>query len=1300
MGKGSALLAAGFGLGKATQGLTSLVSQIGESLMSIGFSAKRLAPMPGERDGADRMAWKSSVAELSEAKDDTILIAMAGRIVRVNDTPCIVAALDTSRYPEETTVPLEWIRERLRECLADRVVVVGSFEGEGTDREWLDMLATKRERHLIAVERANGAALGLHALLDGLRGEAIDLTTGTVTLRSLVKQLRARVPDLRMQATEESVTLASLPQLAGPWDSRLTSRRNTGVRPTEPEDLVGTVLPGRFKLENAIARGSFGNVYVAHQLSVDRFVAVKVLHGAVAASEAGRLFVQEIAAVGRLDHPNIVKIYQADMTPSGILFYAMELLAGRDLQQLVEAEKKVEKTRAILLGRQLASALGAAHEVGLVHADVKPANAFVVDKTGDERLVLLDFGLARLRGDDASAGGTPAYMAPEQLRDGRVDSRSDVFSAGLVMVTMLTGWRRKSHDQIVPPLDGIDSKLRAVLAKALALDPNERYQTGKELALALGDKRPTKSIAVASPPFRHLASFTEEDRDRLYGRDLEISTLVEHVVFRNSVVYTAPTGTGKTSLLRAGLMARIDALGMTGVYVACHSHERPDLQGPIAAARVPGKRIVLIVDQIEAALKNHEFVDELQTIVRDPTMSSVLSVREDVLASLLNHLDARSDVLRLGPLGSEGAREAIVGPLIERRVTMEEQLLDRLLADLERAAALIAPEMRWQATGPMIYPPHLQLACSTLFERLQPGEEQITLRHYESLGGLDEIVREYLDRVIETELPGDMVPIARRVLAALVDSDRNRAVRTDSELAEMVPGHDLAKVLEALRTSGVIVPLRAASGQAAWELVHDSLVPRVLQWVDREALERQRALEIVRHHLRGSTKQRPSVLTRRELREVRPYHDSIELLDVEWAKRIDAAWVPTELVAHSRRFQRNRLLAIVLSAVTIVSVATFLIYRAVDERNRRMREELMARADLGSFTLELQTFDWDPKAQAAIDVAPPPDLDWTLYDPDSDDPLAPSTNEVQVQRTDETPGIHALRWHVIARGGTAILVVKNRGTSGQHCAPSVIPLDRLPGHAKMGTNVHVPVRVPTCQASLVDTIEIPAGPFRADAKGDPRVDLGSDWEASAPPTTTADVKAFRIDRLEVSNAAYQQLTHLVSDTVVDMPTYVAVQGNAAASSPRAAVTFVSFSQARAFCRFVGKDLPDDLEWQKASHGGLTIDGLANPRPERVLPWGTSDVDRAHISDVGGPGVHDVDADANDRSPYGVLDMAGNVSEWTRTILTDSVVTRGCTWEPHCTRTTLAVLLAIPNVRAKTFMEYGLGFRCVDEEAAR
>jgi len=1323
MSKGAAILAVGHGLADATSTLTSLVAQIGETLLANdGWKVRRLSPLAGERDGADRASWKRCVSELCDDKVDTIVLAIAGSIIVHDDEPCLVTGPDAANYPEEHALPLSWITDRLRDCVADRVVVVASLDGPQDNADWLDALATNRARHVIATERSEGRAAALHALLAGARGAAVDPQTGTITLRSLGDFLAKTVKHARLQVSNESATLASSPPLVGPWDARLTSR--PGVpRSTEQEAVLGTVLPGRFKIERELARGSFGNVYLARQLAVDRDVAVKVLHGGVApGSETGRLFVQEIQSVGRLDHPNVVRIYQADITAAGSLFYAMELLSGRDLQQVIEKDGVLDKTRAVALARQLALALGAAHDVGLVHADVKPANAMVVaGKDGGERLVLLDFGLARLRSETKSAGGTPAYMAPEQLRDARVDPRSDVFSAGLVLVTLLTGWRRKAADQLVPPLDDVDPSLRPVLAKALALAPADRYQHGGELAAALGgaSRAATSSpVASESPPFRHLAAFTESDR--LYGRDREIGTLVEQVLFRRSVVYTAPSGTGKTSLLRAGLCPRLAALGVECVYVACHGREPPDLareiwpEGETAAAaaalriEAEGKRLVVVVDQVEAPLASAGFANALRELERATAkleLGVVFSVREDVLASLLAQLENQHNVLRLGPLTVDAAREAIVGPLIERRVMIEEPLLAALLADLQRAASLLAAEMRWSPQQ-AVYPPHLQLACSALFDQLAPGEEVLAPRHYEQLGGLDEIVRDYLDRVLETELPAEQVATARRVLLALVDEDRSRAVRTDAELA-VLAGEGLGPVLEALRLRGIVMPLRARSGEPAWELVHDSLVPRVLAWSDRNDLARQRALEIVRHHLRGSTEQRPSLLNAAELRDVRPFAAAIDELDRDWAARGASGWRPIKLVAVSRRARRDRWIALLLGIATALGVAAFLGVRWFREREERLHEEVLSKGDLGIFDLELHAFDWNPSSLEPIDVPTSQlPLHWKLFEPSSIDELAAGPEEIPADRT-ETIDNGMRVWRVETRGGRAILQVDGRGANGETCAPSLVPLARLPGYTGRENPVRIIVRVPTCAATHAGTVAIAAGLYRSGGRGSPPLATGPwiDLKDIAPERDIY-LDGFAMDRTEVTNAAYRMFAAPTNATAIVAPAYPVAKGFLAdAKNNDHPVGGISWQQARAFCRFMGKALPSDHEWERALRGPLEIDGRPNPNPIRTLPWGTSDASFANLRDTGDEEsqftdgdvrTNKIDATPRDVSVEGILNLAGNVQEWTRTeVQADFYATRGCSWS-ICTRDTLINTLAVWNMRPASFKYFELGARCVIE----
>jgi formylglycine-generating enzyme required for sulfatase activity len=1317
----AAVLVAGHGTLEATDAPLHTLGQIGEALLATSsrWRARRLSLLDGERHAADRAGLKHHIAELADHDAEVILLVLVGHVIDHGAEPALVTGPGYRDNPDDETLPLRWICERLRRCAADRVAVVMSAADPRArpaalvDPGWMDALGTARPRQLVSIDPSGPRAIAAAALLHGLRGAAIDGETGTITLRSLGEHLARCVPGVALQRALDLESIASSPPLVGPWDPRLTARATFADAERPPADRVGSVLPGRFRLEAALARGSFGTVYRARQLAVDREVAVKVLDRAVdPASDVGQLFVHEIQCVGRIDHPNVVRILQADVTADGCLFYAMELLDGLDLQQLVERDGVMPRARAIEIVRQLLAGLAAAHDAGLVHADVKPANTLVTAARDELRVVLVDFGLARLRppgAPAASAGGTPAYMAPEQLRDGRVDARSDLFSAALVLVTLLTGWRRQSSEQLAPPPGAIeDPWLRAVLARALALAPDQRYQTAAELSAALGGAEVAAKAAEVRAPFRHLAPFTEGDR--LHGRAHDIDVLVEHVLFRRTIVYTAPSGTGKTSLLRAGLVPRLDGLGVRTAYVAC----RAGAEATLAAAIWPGaarideavaaalahhqRRLVIVLDQCEVLLARKgagAALDELAALeaeAPDREVTVVLGVREDFLASLLDREPLRGAlVVRLGPLTVDGAREAIVGPLTEQRIAIADDLLAVLLADLEAAVAAVAPELRWTAAH-AVYPPHLQLACSVLYESLAPGEAIVTLAHYRRLGGLDAIVGEYLERVLETELSDAATAIARELLLALVSpSDRTRVLRGEAALQDAVGARyrreGVVPVLEALRERGLVVRLRSPTGEPGWELVHDSLVPRVLAWLDRRDLARRGAIELLRHHLRRSRPGRPKLLGADDLREVRAHPGIVEELDAELARRGGAPLTAKALVARSRRARQARWAMVLAAVAGVLGASAVLGYKWLQHKVRADR-------NLGRFHLELSAYDWDPRRHAPIPVSLDelPDLDWELYDPSEDDELALGARRIDVAARLETSAGATRSWLVEAPGGRVQLRVVGRGHAGTRCGPSVSPLRRLPGFASTDTPRLV-VRVPTCQASGADMIRIPAGPFRSGGLGEPRAVLGEDLhEKDIPAEQDVDEPAFSIDRTEVTNAAFRMFSADASATVVSMPVYPNTIHLRNAGGDAYPISDITWAEARAYCRFLGKELPTDRQWQKAMRGGLMLGATPNQSPRRNLPWGAwVEPVPANISDTGKEPAP-VGSWPGDVSPYGVLDLAGNVQEWTSSTAEGFIFARGCYWNT-CTSQNLATYMAIPNVRVARFRSFDLGFRC-------
>ncbi len=255
---------------------------------------------------------------------------------------------------------------------------------------------------------------------------------------------------------------------------------------------------GRYEITGELGRGAMGVVYKAMDPTIGRVVALKTMrldvHG-LDAQEMVRRFQNEARASGVLNHPNIVTIYDAGER-DGIFYIAMEFIEGTTLHELL-AEKRVLPTEEVLqLARQICRGLDYAHSNGIIHRDVKPANIMI---TANGTVKIMDFGIAKSGGQVTNTGqvlGTPNYMAPEQVKGRPLDGRSDLFSLGVILYEMLTGekpfvgqnvttiiYKIVNENPITPrDLDvTVHPGLSAIVTKALAKAPDDRYQTGADL---------------------------------------------------------------------------------------------------------------------------------------------------------------------------------------------------------------------------------------------------------------------------------------------------------------------------------------------------------------------------------------------------------------------------------------------------------------------------------------------------------------------------------------------------------------------------------------------------------------------------------------------------------------------------------------------------------------------------------------------------------------------------------------------------------------------------------------------------
>jgi len=266
-----------------------------------------------------------------------------------------------------------------------------------------------------------------------------------------------------------------------------------------PKDdkLIGRTLIGQYVVQKRLADGGMGALYLADQPSVGRAAVIKILSASASRGrERAARFELEARAASRLNHPNIVTIYNYGALDDGTLFLAMEHLEGRSLKQLIEAEAPLPPERALWIARQIGLALAEAHREGVVHRDIKPSNVMMVTRGAERDFVkVLDFGVAKMQGTDLTIAGqlcgTPAYMSPEQCRGRDLDGRSDLYSLAVVLFEMITGTlpfvantpvgfmgkhltepppHASTHVEVADALD-------AVLLRALAKDPDERPAT-------------------------------------------------------------------------------------------------------------------------------------------------------------------------------------------------------------------------------------------------------------------------------------------------------------------------------------------------------------------------------------------------------------------------------------------------------------------------------------------------------------------------------------------------------------------------------------------------------------------------------------------------------------------------------------------------------------------------------------------------------------------------------------------------------------------------------------------------------
>ena len=554
-------------------------------------------------------------------------------------------------------------------------------------------------------------------------------------------------------------------------------------------DLKGQPLRG-YRMLESIGEGAYGSVHRAFQPEVGREVAVKVVHPHLSNHpEFIRRFGTEAQLVARLEHPHIVPLYDYWREPDGA-YLVMRYLRGGSLRDLL-AHGPLEADLTARLTDQVALALTAAHRQGVVHRDVKPAN-ILFDEDGNA--YLSDFGIAKdvAAADGPSSRSTPSppayYLSPEEIRGEPAVPQTDVYSLGLVLYEALAGRHpfvdssseqlRQAHlSRPLPAVGDIRPDLPAaldkVLQRATAKDPAERYPDAVALASAFRAAlraHPAPVVAVeARNPYKGLRPFLEADAADFFGREALTERLLARLGEQSGVsrflAVVGPSGSGKSSVVRAGLLPALRAGALPGsdgwFVVDMHpgTHPFEELAGALlriavdppsglverlerderGLARVaqeilPADRseLLLYIDQFEEAFslvddedRRVRFLAALAAAVTDPEsrVRVLVTLRADFYDRPLTYkgfgdlLAARTEAVT--PLSVEELERAVVAPAAGVGARVGPPLLAEIVAGVAAQPAAL---------------PLLQYALTEVFERRE--DSTLTLEAYREIGGV------------------------------------------------------------------------------------------------------------------------------------------------------------------------------------------------------------------------------------------------------------------------------------------------------------------------------------------------------------------------------------------------------------------------------------------------------------------------------------------------------------------------------------------------------------------------------------
>ncbi len=774
---------------------------------------------------------------------------------------------------------------------------------------------------------------------------------------------------------------------------------------------------GRYSVREEIARGGFAHVVQAFDEELESYVAIKILLPEMAKNqELLNRFLEEARLLRRIRCSNVITVHDVGRLGNGCPYFVMDYAdRGTLVPRLKKYSSKSDLHNVSILVDAISNGLAALHESGIVHRDIKPANILfqlarrqpvASNQTDDlntrslvkpdERVLIGDLGIAkdmlRHSGLTTVMAGTPLYQAPEQLDPkAMVETTADIYAASAMLWHILTGNNPPQPYQVEQSLENLPVMWHDVLSQGMAIDPHSRFDSIDEWRVAIhrvlsgqdlaGDSGSVTASVTQSAqcPYKGLAAYQPEDAQFFFGRDDLIDELVRRIQSNSVLIVSGSSGSGKSSLVRAGLIPALQAGSITGsgkwrlglftpgrdpmaeLYLQLKSLA-PEMSTPIslddlllhpAMARHlswsegsgEDAPLVLFIDQFEELFtlapesQIEPFIEALSAMT-DPVHSKVrvvITVRADFYGACskipwLAERITQNQVL-VGPMTAAELRRAISGPAQQSKLYLESELVDTIV------------EEAGSETGTLPLVAHALLETWT-----RRRGNTLTLEAYKQAGGMIGAISQTADSIYEQSFDEQQRQVTRRLFLRLVTpgdgTPDTRRILDQSDIDKDENPQVTRKVIETL-VNARLLTLDDTSVQIAHEAILRNW-PRLNQWIDqsRDDLRTRQRISYAAQQWDGEQRnvdllyRGTQLLAALEWADQNP--DQLGLLEQEFLNASEKVKIETEAIAaeQENKARRNRQIAVTLLSIlaigaTVASLIAFLGFKQARHNEQR-----------------------------------------------------------------------------------------------------------------------------------------------------------------------------------------------------------------------------------------------------------------------------------------------------------------------------------------------------------------------------